>query len=310
MTQAKKWDADYQVSTEMVVTLIETNTNLAISEIRLLGEGWDFFSFLINNEWVFRLPKRWHCADTLIREHELLESLQLSVPIPKHEYWILQPIGFHMPLAGYRHLKGSGLHKFLAHGHDLRQLGKQLGRFLKALHARDFLPKRLKSDPAAQALAERFSLLDDAANYISAEQRIRIEQLFDGYQAKQFVEDHVSTHSDLGVEHILVDADMKLVAIIDWANACSANRYVDFCGLWAWGGDDFVQPVLESYERIPDASDWSFIRLQGLYYILNQLNSQTQKNQSSLFKAAQLWLGDRLEELRQKELDHLPSSTQ
>ena len=202
-----------------------------------------------------------------------------------------------MPMAGYRYLRGNGLHHFKSNDLNSAELGKQIGTVLNLLHQLAFTEPRAKTDPCSQLLNETDELLAEAERNLSRKQQKIIKRIFDGYVVRKRVEDYVSSHGDLGVEHVLVDDSGNLMGIIDWANAQSTNRYVDFTGLWAWGGDEFIVHALPHYGRSPIADDWAQIRLMGLGYILNQLSAHAQSTRPSLFKSALNWLPTRLDSI-------------
>ena len=64
-------------------------------------------------------------------------------------------------------------------------------------------------------------------------------------------------HGDLGVEHILIDpVSQRLVGVIDWGDARIGDPALDFTGLLASCGADFVRQVMGSYARPVDSRFW------------------------------------------------------
>src|ERR1700689_4063454 len=59
-----------------------------LRSIRLLGEGWDMTVWLVDDQWVFRFPRREVVIPGLINELSYLPKLAtlvpLPIPVPKH----------------------------------------------------------------------------------------------------------------------------------------------------------------------------------------------------------------------------------
>ena len=76
-------------------------------------------------------------------------------------------------------------------------------------------------------------------------------------------------HGDLGVEHMLVDRDRsEIVSIIDWGDAGWGNRIADLVGLWAWGGDRAVRAALPEWGQTLASDDWTRLRQWGIAYAI------------------------------------------
>ncbi len=63
-----------------------------VARVAELGEGWDFATFVVNDDWVFRFPKRRQAARQLARERQLLDALaprsptDQAIAIPRYRY--------------------------------------------------------------------------------------------------------------------------------------------------------------------------------------------------------------------------------
>ncbi len=103
------WDADVELSESIASRLIAGQfPELPIIEAKLIGEGWDNAAYLVNEEWVFRFPRRKMGGELIETECRLLLYLanRLSLPIP-NPVFIGSPEGdYPYSFAGYRHLKG------------------------------------------------------------------------------------------------------------------------------------------------------------------------------------------------------------
>ena len=81
---------------------------LEIETLTALGEGWNSSAFLVNEQWVFRFPKRKDVEEHLNRELNLLPQLAgiLPVAVPQFSFTARTPLSFPFSYAGYRKMEG------------------------------------------------------------------------------------------------------------------------------------------------------------------------------------------------------------
>jgi aminoglycoside phosphotransferase (APT) family kinase protein len=141
MCSMRPWEAEFVLDERLARELIEAQfPSLPIGSIRYLHQGWDSAAFLINEEWVFRLPKRrerqrWLESETRILA--LLGARQLGLRVPEPVYVgqpsAIYPCGF----VGYRMLVGRQADEVDLREVDREVSAKRLGEFLGVLHAID-----------------------------------------------------------------------------------------------------------------------------------------------------------------------------
>ena len=79
----QQWDADIHLTTDDVTRLIEQQfPALAPVQPVQIGIGWDNAAFLVNQQWVFRFPRRTVAAKLLDREIRILPLLAPQLPLP------------------------------------------------------------------------------------------------------------------------------------------------------------------------------------------------------------------------------------
>lgn len=241
-----------------------------IDTVDYLHEGWDSWAFVINNEWVFRFPKRHEVDAWLQAELRVLELLcrkDLGVRIPAPMF-LGKPDGVYpCHFAGYRMIHGTPGSQLEKHLIDKAQVARQLGQFLGELHQIE--PKELSTigvriydNALAQLAEEARSFSDDILLSLPRKLIPLVAAVFD---ERSFSPDMTAKnsliHSDLGAEHILVSQTGDIAGIIDWGDVCVGNREVDFFGIGAWLGEEFVRRVLEHY---PLAWDSAFLHRVGI----------------------------------------------
>ena len=296
-----RWQSEFSLSNEELASVIERETSLIVEQVKLLGQGWDFINYLVNGTWVFRIPKRRSEADTLLREKQTLEDLKLHTQHPIFEYWIPQPSGLQVPLAAYRFLPGIPLASFTKNEIDLARFGKAMGNTLAELHEHPKIGKAPRSDPLQSWLGGKGgSLKTDelpvAKLHLSHSTYDTCVRFLNEYRIRKPSEGAVTTHNDLGVEHVLIDENREMSAIIDWADAHVANRYVDFAGIWGWGGDDAIKHMFEHYPTRPLIEELAQIRAHGLCYALGQLLAGDRLDLPEQKEVAIRWIRERASE--------------
>lgn len=239
------WEPERAISLDEALRLVRSQfPDLGFLQARILAAGWDNTVVQLDDEWVFRFPRRSIALPGIEREISWLpwisEQVELPVPVPTfigdYDGW---------PFWGGRLLVG----RELAHspGVDRVPVAAVVGRFLAALHATE-LPaagtyEMLPVDPfgradsasragkAREVLAELIDLglwEDDwATNAI----------LDAGSRLGPVTGEPVLSHGDLYSRHILVEqslVEQSLVdtaghvsGIIDWGDLCMAVPAVD-----------------------------------------------------------------------------------
>ena len=203
------------------LTLIADTLGPITSTIRWIDEGYDFEVAIVDDEWVFRFPRRAGVEAALELEIDLLPRLApaLPVPVPVFEHVLREPL-----FVAYRMLRGTPL---------VNEDGDGMRAFLDALHAFD--ASALQIEPANWVEAYR----DQCAEF----ERLVLPQLERSLHAEaRRLFDEVETlvgfspallHADLGPAHLLV-RDGRLAGVIDWGDARLGDPALDYA--WALNG--------------------------------------------------------------------------
>ncbi|HEX9370226.1 MAG TPA: phosphotransferase [Roseiflexaceae bacterium] len=240
--------------------------DLHIGTCTIVSQGWDSVAVAVDDQLIFRFPKRPDVEPQYRMEALLLPALAqtLSIRVPRFEF-IWQGGGTYDHLfVGYQMIGGAQLTPALRAELPAAQLAAQLARFLAELHgfpadlaARLAVPggdadawRRCYADLYARVRAQVFSLLDSSAwSPIAA----RWEAFLGDDAHFRFVPGLV--HQDLNGEHILVDPARGAVAgIIDWGDAAVGDPAIDFAGLLDDYGAGFTEWVLARYAGAVDAT--------------------------------------------------------
>jgi aminoglycoside phosphotransferase (APT) family kinase protein len=213
----------------------------------ITDNGWDSRAWL-DGDWLHRAPRREEVRPRLLAEARLLPWLarQLPLPVP-----IPEPTS-----DGVRHrvLVGEPLEEAST------ALGRELGLFLKALHAVD------PAEAVAHGAGDALTAAADKTRFLE-EARARVLPLLPSaaQAAGAALLDRVEgvrtalIHADLGPEHLLV-RDGRITGIIDWTDSEIGDPALDLSWLLNGAPAALAEGVVQTYEVTPDlrqrALDW------------------------------------------------------
>jgi aminoglycoside phosphotransferase (APT) family kinase protein len=202
-----------------------------------IDDGYDFEVAIVDDEWVFRFPRRSGVEEALELEIAVLPVLAPALPmdVPSFEYVSREPL-----FVGYRVIRGEPLVDEDAEG---------VRAFLGALHALDLSalpvehPDWVESYRAQCAEFERLVL-----PLVEKDQRAPAKRLFGEAETLRDFEPAL-LHADLGPEHVLV-RDRRLAGVIDWGDMRVGDPALDYA--WLLNGpfpDWEVDPELRRRAR-------------------------------------------------------------
>ena len=180
--------------------------------------GYDFEVAIVDDEWVFRFPRRSNVEEALELEIALLPALGrvLPVEVPSVEHLSRDPL-----FVGYRLIRGEPLVDDDPEG---------VRAFLDALHTFDAsaLPvERPDWVEAFRAQCEEFERL--VFPVLDTDRRALARRFFTEVETLVDFEP-VLIHSDLGPEHLLV-RDGRLAGVIDWGDTRVGDPALDYSWL-------------------------------------------------------------------------------
>jgi aminoglycoside phosphotransferase (APT) family kinase protein len=259
-----EWDADIAVDGTIVRAVVaEQFPGRDPSSARLLAEGWDNAVWLLDDEWILRLPRRRVAVQLVDRELAVLPRLAplLPVAIPTPTLRGRPSAVFPWPFFGCRLLPGrEAVEAGLSEGGRLR-LGRALGTALRSLHAPDVLdhvdPDRLlpadplsRADMSLRVPRTRARLTELVERGLWSPPFAAVEAIFDDAMALSPPEPTALVHGDLHFRHVLVDGG-RLSGVIDWGDVCRADPAVDLLLYWCFFSPDGRAAFVDAYGDIP-----------------------------------------------------------
>ncbi len=205
---------------------------LELGAFSLIGEGWDNTAWLVDEQWVFRFPRRTIALPLVARELAVLPALapQLPLPVPEPVFVGRPDPAYPWPFLGARLVPGVELAVAELDDDGRTALARPLGEFLRALHAAELdadlpLDPNRRTDMPFRVARARTMLLELG---VGPE---RTEPIF--VDALQLPPPGPPTlvHGDLHLRHALV-AGGGLSGVIDWGDVCRADPAIDLVLVW------------------------------------------------------------------------------
>ena len=240
----------------------------------------DNTAFDVNDRWIFRFPMRPEVEAMLLVERALLPAIapRIEPRIPAFDFNGTPDADFPLHFVGYVRVPGVLGTQVDASRVRWDTVAEQLGRFLSALHA----------FPVAEAtrlgaLTTHIESHFEDVRMTSLELLPKVHQVAPGLPIewlRRYLEQLpplppapwplALVHQDLAAEHVLLAPDGSgVTGVIDWGDVAISDPTVDFVGLHAWRGEDFVRAVLRHYEGPVDERvlermlPWSRFRVIG-----------------------------------------------
>jgi aminoglycoside phosphotransferase (APT) family kinase protein len=261
-----QWAAEVEVDATLARRLVsEQFAPLPERSLVALSEGWDYTVFCVDDELVFRFPRRELVVPGTEREIAVLPLLEVPVAVPRPEHVGVPTEAFPWPFYGAPYLPGE---EALGLADEVRaRLARPLAAFLRALHAHDLdLPVDLqrRSDMTFRVPRVRKALAEIADLWSPPP---LVQEVLREAEALPAAEPSAVVHGDLHFRQLLVH-DGELSGVIDWVDVCRADPGQDLQLVWS-----FLPPAsrAEFLAEYGPVSDDSLLRARVLALNLNAI---------------------------------------
>ena len=254
-----EWAAEVTVDETLARRLIGAQfPELELRSVSSLGQGWDMTVWLVDDQWVFRFPRREMVISGLRNEISYLSQLAslLPLPIPIPRYLGEPSPEYRWPFYGAPFLPGRELAEAALDDGARAALGRPLGEFLRALHSTR-LDADLPLDPVRRAdmtfrvprTRERLAELEELGIWQAPREA---HEVIDAAVELGPPEPTALVHGDLHLRHLLVDDDGRASAVIDWIDLSYNSPGVDFVLYWSVLPPEGRKEFREAYGTITD----------------------------------------------------------
>jgi len=230
------WDPQEVVTESLANRLIEEQfPQLKPVKAEVIGEGFDNTVFQVNDEYIFRFPRRQVAAQLLDTENAILPKLveKLPIPIPNPTFIGVAGIGYAWPFTGYPIVNGTtpGL---LPTAQRIQSVEK-LALFLKILHRfpiKDAIQSKVPYDELNRLdiksrrpkLMENLHKTAELGLYTSQKE---LEQFIESLSPDIKGTELALVHGDLHPRNMLVDKVGNVSGIIDWGDTHIGSPAID-----------------------------------------------------------------------------------
>lgn len=231
------------------------------NHIKTYTDGWDHLVIVVNNETVFRFPKKGNMLveykRTFNTEALLLQKLSLRVVIQIPQITVFEDGEDIYEV--YRFIPGRRFSRELAamlSDGDLKIIGAQLGEFLNNIHTFSIdeavvcgISEKSDIKNLDYWKGRHESVLEVLKSYFTQDEYHWVDNLFIKFYKVLTQSSYNSTlcHGDVMPEHILIDeVENKIKGIIDFTDAVISDPAYDFAFLGIYG-KEFLSDVYKAY---------------------------------------------------------------
>jgi aminoglycoside phosphotransferase (APT) family kinase protein len=255
----REWAAKVTVDEALARRLIGAQfPELGPGSVRLLGHGWDMTVWLLDEQWVFRFPRRQTVIPGLLNEISHLPNLTslLPLPIPVPTYLGEPSAEYRWPFYGAPFLPGRELAEAGLDDGARIALARPLGEFLRTLHGLR-VDADLPLDPFRRAdmtlrvprTRERLAELKHLGLWHAPPEAHEVLEAAGGLGPP---EPSALVHGDLHLRHLLVDQGGGAAAVIDWIDLSYNTPGVDLVLYWSLLPPEGRLEFREAYGPISD----------------------------------------------------------
>src|SRR5262245_49568494 len=205
-----------------------------------VDEGWDSYVAIVDDDWVFRFPRRAGVEVTLELEIAVLPAIAdaLPVKVPSFEFISRDPL-----FVGYRLIRGEPL---------VDEDPEGVRAFLDALHGLDPSELAIAREDWVEAYEEQCAEFERLVfPVLDSDLRAPAKRLFDEVESLVGFEPSL-VHADLTAPHLRVH-DGLLAGVIDWGDMRVGDPALDYSWLLPGPFADWdVDPELRRRARFYD----------------------------------------------------------
>ncbi|MFL0491240.1 MULTISPECIES: aminoglycoside phosphotransferase family protein [Bacillus] len=257
----------------------EALPNLSIHSYKQNEEGWDNIAVIINDELLFRFPRKVEYATRIPLEKELCALLSHSlkeIEVPQY-HLLYRKDADAIPLCSYY---------TLIHGEPLKTetviklddkerkaIITQLATFLATLHSIPLKQGTTLGFPLEKTLTYwkelQTKLNQYVTNNLTSLQKLALNRLFENFFAciATSVFQNTIIHADLTHHHILFNKQHTTISgVIDFGDAQIGDPAFDFAGLYHDFGHEFTTSVYEQYSTLISHHDPLLIHRVTTFY--------------------------------------------
>ncbi|MGG3915240.1 phosphotransferase [Rossellomorea vietnamensis] len=269
------WDAEVAVTTCQAKKLIESQfPDLIPADIKIMDYGFDNTVMNVNDDWVFRFPRREIAVRLLETEGKLLPLLEergtgLQIPVPT--YYGKPSPKYKWPFLGYRFVDGT----IPSRAATVVREGESavaLARFLKKLHGTSVEAAEKRGVPYDELsrldVEKRHPVMeknkDELKDLNLFHQMDKLEKYLHNLPSKALPEETTLVHGDLHFKNIVVDKEGILSGILDWGDVHLGHRAIDLNLIYSFLTPKGRTQFLKEYGEVGEG-ELDYARFKAVY---------------------------------------------
>ncbi|WP_171050930.1 phosphotransferase [Bacillus sp. BHET2] len=268
------WDAEVAVTTRQAQRWIESQfPNLTPARVEIMDYGFDNTVMRVNDDWVFRFPRRNSAVKLLEVEGQLLpllEERELSLQIPIPAFYGKPSSQYKWPFLGYRFVEGTIPSR--AHVVKRKESASVMARFLKKLHGTNVTEAKQCSVPFDELdrlhVTKRLPVLEKNIREVKGlrlfHQMGKLERYLHQLPDKSLSGKTTLVHGDLHFKNIVVNREGVLSGVLDWGDVHLGHRAVDFNLIFSFLDPDGRRIFLNEYGEIHE-TELDYARFKAIY---------------------------------------------
>jgi aminoglycoside phosphotransferase (APT) family kinase protein len=260
-----RWKQDIDMNEVLATALIEKQQLFKIHSINFLDEGWDNVVYRVNNDLIFRFPRREFGIFCMENEIALTPYIQQHVSFPlSAAEWVGKPTKeYPYSYAGYRMLPGNPVCDAMEILIDDERFAIRLASWLRELHGVPVMPEHIaqvkgdhawRTNVAYRVMRCKENLEQYEAYFLEANfKKELLLEIINDLSQWHFEEVKRSfVHADLYSRHIMVDPKTLLPSgLIDWGDVHIGHPGIDLYAGMIFTKRAF-QVFLNTYGSIDD----------------------------------------------------------
>jgi aminoglycoside phosphotransferase (APT) family kinase protein len=275
---------DSQLSLSPISCLLKEKIN----NYKELGGGENLV-YLVNNKYIFRIPRQQRAMHANRREQILLKELAQhvkSTQIPCYSFW-----DHKSGVGGYKEIKGIALTYKLYNNLSLSQknhLARNLALAISEIHELPLkkAPFLKNAEPEIKALMKQAASLVFAPSILAQQDREKIQEaliIIENLLAESNYK-LVVAHSDLHGDNILIDSSLKsLNGIIDFSDARIGFALIDFANLFRINRK-LAEDTAATYARLKKIDVQKFLRECAAWSLIWQASCIAQNHHATTLR--------------------------
>jgi len=264
------WDENVGLKTNDVMKLLEEQFKIKIENIDFIANGWDNDVYKVNNQYLFRFPRRDIANKLIEKEGNVLPIIKqyVSTPLPTPLFFGNPTYYYPYRFLGYDYLDDLSIEEISS----INGIGSisVLAAFLSQLH---IVPiKKVESIVGYDDL-DRLNIQKRKAVLIKNTKAIKNTGIYDTLTLESYIDnlkdvklsdEKVLIHGDLHIRNLLYNMDGVVSSVIDFGDLHIGHRACDISIIYSIIPSEYRNAFFEKYGDVSSAT-LNFAKFKAIF---------------------------------------------